>query len=214
MASNLLPKSGSNFGTIFGARNGTQKWVQKLPPFGARLIQFPYDGVEMGPILGPILGIDFGSENGFRKAIANVARHSEKRSTAWNFKNSLFWILIPLTCNALHEASGFWQWSDHLQRRAREIGKEPILINLDETSVSRSAHDAVGLIVTQRWLGDEPRPGQPISRQQLRGTMSHVALISPHPEVQALLPQFFLGNYRMFPQSLMAHMASQLPSNV
>ena len=85
-----------------------------------------------------------------------------------------------------------WQWSDHLQRRAREMGKEPILINLDETSVSRSAHDAVGLIVTQRWLGDEPRPGQPINRQQLQGTISHVALFSPHPEVQALLPQIFI----------------------
>ena len=89
MASNLLPKSGSNFGTVFGARNGTQKWVQKLPPCGNQLIQFPYDGVETGPILGPILGIDFGSENGFRKAIANVARHSEKKVHRMEFQEFL-----------------------------------------------------------------------------------------------------------------------------
>ena len=90
MASDLLPKSGSNFGTIFGARNGTQKWVQKLSPFGNRLIQFPYGGVEMGAILGPILGIDFGSENGFGKVTANVARHLEKKVHRVEFQEFLF----------------------------------------------------------------------------------------------------------------------------
>ena len=54
-------------------------------------------------------------------------------------------------------------------------GKELVLINLDETAVSRSPHEAVGLVVSQRWWEEgESRPGQPINREKLRGMVTHV----------------------------------------
>ena len=43
----------------------------------------------MGAILRPILGIDFGSENGFGKVTANVARHLEKKVHRVEFQEFL-----------------------------------------------------------------------------------------------------------------------------
>ena len=114
-----------------------------------------------------------------------------------------------------HEADSFWRWSDFLQRQAVAQGKEPVLINLDETAVSRSPHEAVGLVVSQRWWQDgESRPGQPINRQKLRGMVTHVGLCCPRSDVQGRLPQIFIGNYRCFTTAFVDAMSPRLPRNV
>lgn len=99
--------------------------------------------------------------------------------------------------------------------RAMLSGREPLLVNLDETSVCRASPDAKGLIVAKRWWPGNSRPGQGISRKDRRAYVSHVAMITHRTDIQPLLPQILLGNWNIFTLPLMAALAAAaLPPTV
>jgi hypothetical protein len=112
------------------------------------------------------------------------------------------------------EVDAFSSWTDYLRQRAIAKGKTPIFINLDETSVSMSAPGAVGMIVKKRWWGNRTRPRQNISRSLLRSMVTHVGLCCPRTDIQAALPQIFIGNRKCFTNRLMSDMKGVLPRQV
>ena len=93
--------------------------------------------------------------------------------------------------------------------------KSPFAVNLDETAIRRSPHEAVGLIVPpELWWDNDSLPSSPVNRQHLRGMVSHIALCCHRPDVQGRLPQASLGNHRMFSASLIHDIIPDLPPSV
>lgn len=111
-------------------------------------------------------------------------------------------------CPSMSQAHGFWQWRDFLVRRAVLSGRQPLLVNLDETSVCRALPDAKGLIVSKRWWPGTTRPSQDVSRKDPRSYVSHVAMCTHRSDIQPLLPQIFTGNWHIFTLPLMAALAA------
>ena len=75
---------------------------------------------------------------------------------------------VPGLFTPCAQAQGFWQWRDFLCRKASENGKEPLIINLDETRVLRSSPDAKGIVVGKQWWPGDVRPLQSISTKMQR----------------------------------------------
>ena len=89
------------------------------------------------------------------------------------------------------KASLFWRWVNWLSSHVVE-DKQPLFLNLDETSISYSYHGAKGFYA-QKLL--RARKGSvKIRKKELRGSVSHVAIIADRPDVQKVLPQVFIGN--------------------
>jgi len=96
------------------------------------------------------------------------------------------------------EVTTFWQWLNLLHALTHVLGKRALLLNLDETSVSRAVSNVRGLVVTSkcpihRW-SRRPIAPQPARKRPRRGAMTHICLISDLPDVQRVLPQVFLVN--------------------
>jgi hypothetical protein len=96
------------------------------------------------------------------------------------------------------KVSIFWNWLDFLAARP---GKQPLLINLDETSVSYAFSPyGKGHMVRDK-AGKWPSAAG--SKKQFRGSVTHVAAICDIPGVQTFLPQVFIGNHHRFTLKLM-----------
>mgnify|MGYP000547196374 CR=1 FL=1 len=64
-------------------------------------------------------------------------------------RGSSLWALTwAIPCVRLLASSSV---NDYLEQRTQELGREYLLINLDEAPVSRSPRDAAGILVTQCW---------------------------------------------------------------
>ena len=96
--------------------------------------------------------------------------------------------------------------------RAGAAGKVPLIINLDETSVGYACADLKGNIARQP-RGQAPLGAQ-IPRKELRGAITHVALITENTEIQPCLPQVLIGNRHRFTLGLMAEAMTHKPANV
>ena len=95
----------------------------------------------------------------------------------------------------MHKAFIAWQWSQHLHRQARHLGKVPLLLNLDETSVPIVFTHAQGNVMVDKgpsaWRS---LPNQPCGRSSMRMFFTHVAIICTDLAIQPLLPQvLFVG---------------------
>jgi hypothetical protein len=93
-----------------------------------------------------------------------------------------------------------------------EAGKQPVFLNLDETSISYSFHRAKGYF--SKHLLKSGRAKTRIRKKELRGSVSHVAIIADRPEVQKRLPQVFIGNTHRFTLGLMAEVVGTTPEFV
>ena len=93
-----------------------------------------------------------------------------------------------------------------------EAGKQPVFLNLDETSISYSFHGAKGYL--SKHLLKSGRAKTRIRKKELRGSVSHVAIIADRPEVQKRLPQVFIGNTHCFTLGLMAEVVGTTPEFV
>ena len=69
------------------------------------------------------------------------------------------------------------------------MAKAPLVLNLDETAVAFFHGDVRGKVLVRKRRAGEPRvePVQRVSRRQLRGYITHVAIIAGNPEVQRVL---------------------------
>ena len=77
-----------------------------------------------------------------------------------------------------------------------------VFLNLDETSISYSFHGAKGYFA--KHLLKSRKAKTRIRKNELRGSVSHVAIIPDRPEVQKRLSQVFIGNRHRFTLGLMA----------
>ena len=89
---------------------------------------------------------------------------------------------------------------------------QPLFLNLDETSVSYTFHQAKGLY--HRRLKRQGRAHTQIRKSELRGAVTHVAVICERSEVQPRLPQVIIGNKHRFTVRLMASVRASTPANV
>jgi len=96
--------------------------------------------------------------------------------------------------------SGYYRWLDWLRQQATLFGKEPVFINLDETAVSCSWPQVRGNVVKPRlWFRKRRGPFAKSKLKTIRTAVTHVALITHRSDVQAVLPQIFIGNEVAFP---------------
>lgn len=89
---------------------------------------------------------------------------------------------------------------DWLRKRAEQLEKQVIVINLDETSIKCSWPQVQGNVVRPKlWFSKGHRPRAKASLKDMRSAITHVALVCDQPGIQALLPQIFIGNEVAFP---------------
>lgn len=89
---------------------------------------------------------------------------------------------------------------------------QPLLLNLDETSVSYTSHQAKGLYV--RRLRREGRSHAQVPKRDLRGAVTHVAIICDRSEIQPRLPQVIIGNKHRFTLGLVNRAIASKAHNV
>ena len=89
---------------------------------------------------------------------------------------------------------------------------QPLLLNLDETAVSYSFHQAKGLY--HRRLKRQGRAHTQVRKHELRGAVTHVASICDRTEVQPRLLQVIIGNSHRFTKRLMSSVRASKASNV
>lgn len=110
----------------------------------------------------------------------------------------------------------FHQTAEAIRRDLAATGRRPCWINLDETAIFRSFHGAQGNIVFGRdWVARAGgRLGAQVLRADIRGCATHVGLIADCADVNALLPQVFLGNTRVFTRAFVAEQVAHPPDGV
>ena len=111
--------------------------------------------------------------------------------------------LFPYPCHALappplppFQAFAVWRWSNYLHDQCACRGKQPLLINLDETSVPVVfAHVKGNFMVHNGRRAWRPPPRQASGKNEQRTFFTHVGLICNDPAIQPLLPQvIFVGS--------------------
>jgi hypothetical protein len=88
---------------------------------------------------------------------------------------------------------------------------QPLLLNLDETSVTRSARNRPGFVITKAWpilTINELRPPNRQSRQRYRGASAHAVIITDNVEVQNALSQVFLASGKLMSKLAVTHTMS------
>ena len=93
----------------------------------------------------------------------------------------------------------FWQWADFLTQQCETKAKTPCYVNLDETSVPRSAGKAAGFVAPKRLWPGRAAPRRPVQKQHKRAAVTYISLITNLPHMQPKLPQIFLCNERIIP---------------
>lgn len=99
------------------------------------------------------------------------------------------------------EVEAFWQWSNLLHRLLPPGAPRPLLLNLDETSVSRAAPNSRGIVVSKRspflQIGRVRLVRHRRRRKVARGAITHVAIVCDDTAIQPVLPQVFLANAQL-----------------
>ena len=112
------------------------------------------------------------------------------------------------------QAHAVWQWYNSCAARVPR-GKQPLRINLDETSVRLFQGGGKGTIACKK-RRDRPseEPHEQASRAKRRTCLTHVAFICEKPEIQPLLPQVIVGNHATFLVRDLAALQAAAPPNV
>ncbi|CAE7292315.1 unnamed protein product [Symbiodinium sp. CCMP2592] len=99
------------------------------------------------------------------------------------------------------KVSGFWEWCLHLRQTAASYGREPIFINIDESSMPQFCKAKRGVCIRR---SDWPAGKVPCGpRKPPRNTATLLAMISSEGTLQKCLPQILIGNERCFPRRLL-----------
>jgi len=109
----------------------------------------------------------------------------------------------------------FFGWSNWAIAQAIKGGKEPLLINMDETPIPYSFSYGRGTVLKRRKGSDyDPRCTEKLERKDLRGNITHVAFICNDVAIQPKLPQILIGNQHRFTVKLLRQMEFKTPGNV
>ena len=85
-----------------------------------------------------------------------------------------------------------WSWWN-LYADSTPAGKRIVGLNMDETAI-RFYMQSRGLVAPPTRGKRKARPTHACSRKQMRACMTHVAFVATDPDVQAMLPQIFIGS--------------------
>jgi len=132
-----------------------------------------------------------------------------------NFSFILFFSMCRLISLRL-QVSAVWQWWNCYEDLVPN-GKKALAVNLDETAVRAFPGAAKGLVSFSPKMKRCRRMGlhaQPASRAQQRSCVTHVACLCDVPEIQAVLPHFFIGNERVLPVYVQRLVTPALANNV
>ena len=108
------------------------------------------------------------------------------------------------------QALVFFQWMN-FALAAAPLGRPPLLINMDETSVVRHTSGLVGTIV--KYPAGMMRAGDPGSLGDRRSCITFMASITHDTAIQPKLPQILIGNKHQFTAQVM-RLAQTLPKNI
>ena len=128
-------------------------------------------------------------------------------------------------CVVSWQACAAWQWYNYAESRVPG-GKQPLRINLDETSICLFQGDAKGTVFVsrkrqRRFFEDVPEqpdrvpePVQRVGRKQRRTCLTHVGIVCDNPAIQPRLPQILIGNCATFLLRDWARLNAVCPTNV
>ena len=95
------------------------------------------------------------------------------------------------------------------------MGRQPVWINLHETSMSRSWPQHCGNVVRRtRWSETHRPPRVKPKRADYRGTVTAIVMTCQRKDVQTVLPQVILGNEHVFPKVALEEATGRLPGTV
>ena len=105
------------------------------------------------------------------------------------------------------QALAFFQWCNFALQKA-EHEPEPLVINVDETSLAFHWSGLVGTILRESCAADRSK------LKERRARATYICAITHDAEVQKLLPQVLLGNSRSFPAKFEESAAEVCPKLV
>ena len=105
------------------------------------------------------------------------------------------------------QALAFFQWCNFALQKA-EHEPEPLVINVDETSLAFHWSGLVGTILRESCAADRSK------LKERRARATYICAITHDAEVQKLLPQVLLGNSRSFPAKFAESAAEVCPKLV
>ena len=160
----------------------------------------PVFGVILGSFSGPFFG-------GILSAVSTAACGKGPTRSQFSGPSSVQ-VLTPISgprnCRVLSadlQVSGFWEWCLHLRQTAASYGREPIFINIDESSMPQFCKAKRGVCLRR---SDWPAGKVPCGpRKPPRNTATLLAMISSEGTLQKCLPQILIGNERCFPRRLL-----------
>lgn len=95
-----------------------------------------------------------------------------------------------------------WQWCNYA---LAEATREPLVINMDESSVGFHWSGLAGTVVQQGGPADKVKPSA------LRARVTYISAVTHDVEIQQLLPQVLLGSMRCFPAAFVRQAAELCP---
>jgi hypothetical protein len=112
------------------------------------------------------------------------------------------------------QALAYFRWINHAQASAPE-GRPPLLINLDETSLSYSFIGSTGTVVCSKHIPPHVQQAtEDANTADTHGHVSYVAMVTHDTAIQPLLPQVLLGNEHRFTQTLLKAIKPEIPPNI
>lgn len=164
------------------------------------------------PLYGPKNGSLFGPATrvvGTRSMKSNRTngpnlrpRKKEKRKKQWP------------SCG-IAKAAVVWKWNAHLLQKAAALGKVPLLLNFDETSIPLVHKGLKGNIMVlngRRAWQQEAR--QPVRGGEDRMNFTLLTMICDRPEIQIRLPQIIFVSQSILRVPEWADVCANLPRNV
>ena len=91
------------------------------------------------------------------------------------------------------------------------LGKVPLRITLDETSICLFQGQGKGTVMTVK---NRSKPMQNVSRSKRRRCLTHVAFVCDRADLQPLLPQVLIGSEATFLSGLLPALNLDRPANV
>ena len=161
-----------------------------------------FSGAVSGPVfLAPVPGV--------------LLKNKEKQNFGTNFWGPF---LAPHFCvffgarfvSPFAQALAYWQWLGFARLEAVTAGQEPLIVNVDETSISF----VTGLKGTVIKACKGKRAREAASLSQRRSNFTYLAAITPDPAIQPFLPQFVLLNEHQISKEELAAAVRSAPPNV
>jgi len=116
------------------------------------------------------------------------------------------------------QAQTVWRWVQQLRSELLP-GQRLLLMNMDETGIPLFMGNCAGNVHARVRSLKSTQPQQKertqhATRHQLRGQITHAAIIADDLEIQRLLPQVLVGDHHLLPARTVTALRDALPANV